>query len=121
MLISAFLNADWVGLVDDRRSTSGLQYSLDKIRCHEVLEKKPTVSRSSIEAEYKVVANTTTEIMWIQTLLNKIGIFSPRMPRLWCDNMGEKYLSANPVLHARTKHIEVDFHFVRERVLNNQL
>jgi hypothetical protein len=49
-------------------------------------------------------------------LLKEIGIHSPPMAYLWCDNMGVKYLSSNPVFHARTKHIEVDYHFVRERV-----
>jgi hypothetical protein len=75
------------------------------------------VSRSSTEAEYKVVANATAEIMWIQTLLKEIGIQAPPAARLWCDNLGAKYLSSNPVFHARTKHIEVDYHFVRERVM----
>ena len=79
------------------------------------------MSRSSTEAEYKAVANATAEIMWIQTLLREIGISSPRMAKLWCDNMGAKYLSANPVFHARTKHIEVDYHFVRERVAKRLL
>ena len=54
--------------------------------------------------------------MWIQILLQELGIDSPRAAKLWCDNIGAKYLSANPVFHARTKHIEVDYHFVRERV-----
>jgi hypothetical protein len=79
------------------------------------------VSRSSTEAEYKAVANATAEIMWIQTLLKEIGVHSPLAARLWCDNMGAKYLSSNPVFHARTKHIEVDYHFVRERVSRNLL
>ena len=54
--------------------------------------------------------------MWIKKLLAELKIPHPPMARLWCDNLGVKYLSANPVFHARTKHIEIDFHFVREQV-----
>ena len=83
--------------------------------------KQTTVSRSITEAEYKAVANTTAEVMWIQTLLYELGIQTPQAAKLWCDNIGAKYLSANPVFHARTKHIEVDYHFVRERVARRLL
>jgi hypothetical protein len=79
-------------------------------------QKQPTVSRSSTEAEYKIVANTIAEIMWIQILLQELGIKTPQAAKLWCDNIGAKYLSTNPVFHARTKHIEVHYHFVTERV-----
>jgi hypothetical protein len=74
------------------------------------------VSRSSTEVEYKAVANATVEIMWIHTLLQEIGIKTPQVAKLWCDNIGAKYLPANLVFYARTKHNEVDYHFVRERV-----
>jgi hypothetical protein len=121
MLISAFSDADWAGSVDDRRSTSGFAVFLGSNLVSWSARKQATVSRSSTESEYKAVANATAEIMWIQTLLKELSISAPRMARLWCDDMGAKYLSANPVFHARTKHIEVDFHFVRERVLNNLL
>jgi histone deacetylase 1/2 len=83
--------------------------------------KQATVSRSSTEAGYKALANATAEVMWIQTNLMELGIRAPRAAKLWCDNIGAKYLSANPVFHARTKHIEVDFHFVRERVARRLL
>ena len=62
------------------------------------------------------MANATAEVMWIQTLLNELQIQHPPAAQLWCDNMGATYLSANPVFHARTKRIEVDYHLVRERV-----
>ena len=61
------------------------------------------------------------EMMWVQKLLTELKVAHPSAARLWCDNLGAKYLSANPVFHARTKHIEIDFHFVRERVAQKLL
>ena len=78
--------------------------------------KQPTVSRSSTEAEYKAIANATAEVTWIQSLLKELGVVQRTDPTLWCDNLGATFLTANPVFHARTKHIEIDFHFVREKV-----
>lgn len=121
LLVSGFSDADWAGSPDDRRSTGGFAIFLGSNLMSWNARKQATVSRSSTEAEYKALANTTAEIMWIQTLLQELGVQAPRAAKLWCDNLGAKYLSANPVFHARTKHIEVDFHFVRERVARKLL
>jgi hypothetical protein len=80
-----------------------------------------TFSRSSIEEEYKAHANTTTGIMWIQTLLGELKLAKYAATTLWRDNLGVTYLSVNLVFHARIKHIEIDYHFVRERVARKQL
>lgn len=121
MLVSAFSDADWAGCVDDRRSTSGFAVFLGSNLISWSARKQATVSRSSTEAEYKALANATAEVIWVQTLLKELGIQCPSMARLWCDNLGATYLSANPIFHARTKHIEVYFHFVRERVAQKLL
>jgi histone deacetylase 1/2 len=79
------------------------------------------VSRSSTKAEYKSLANATAKIIWMDSLLGELGIKIDQIACVWCDNMGAIYLSANPIFHARTKHIEIDFHFVRERVASKKL
>jgi hypothetical protein len=79
------------------------------------------VSRSSTEAEYKALANATTELIWVEALIRELGVSLKDRPCLWCDNLGATYLSANPIFHARTKHIEIDYHFVRERVASKLL
>jgi len=121
MMVSAFSDADWAGCPDDRRSIGGFAVFLGCNLVSWCAKKQHTVSRSSTEAEYKALANATAEVMWIQKLLDELGVQHPRAARLWCDNIGAKYLSANPVFHARTKHIEIDFHFVRERVAQKLL
>lgn len=81
-----------------------------------MLENKLLSPDLSTEAEYKALANATAEVIWIQTLLIELGISQLWAAVLSCDNIGATYLSANLVFHARTKHIEVDYNFVKERV-----
>jgi hypothetical protein len=120
-LISVFSDADWAGCIDDRRSTCVFAVFFGANLISWSARKQPTVSRSSTEAEYKALANATAEVMWVQTILKELGIKTSKVPCLWCDNMGATYLSANPIFHARTKYIEIDFHFVRERVAKRLL
>ena len=84
-------------------------------------KKQPTVARSSTEAEYRAVAHATAESLWLQSLLRELGVFISSKPVVWCDNIGATYLSANPVFHARTKHVEIDYHFIREKVQQKSL
>jgi hypothetical protein len=60
-------------------------------------------------------------LIWVEAVLQELGVSLKEKPCLWCDNLGATYLSANPIFHARTKHIEIDYHFIRERVANKQL
>ncbi|KAE9588657.1 putative RNA-directed DNA polymerase [Lupinus albus] len=112
----AFSDADWVGCPTTRRSTTSYCTFLGGNLISWCAKKQHTVSRSSTEAEYRAMANTTAELTWLTFILNdiRVPLFSP--PILYCDNISALRMTINPVFHARSKHIELDYHFVRERV-----
>ena len=70
-----------------------------------------------LQVEYRSLVRLTTEITWLTALLSELRITLPRTPAVWCDNLSTVLLSANPILHARTKQIELDLYFVREKVI----
>lgn len=76
---------------------------------------------SSIETEYKSLANATAKLIWIHSLLQELGLYLSRPPMLWCDNLSAIYLTENLVFHTRMKYIKIDYHFVCEHVTRRQL
>ena len=114
--IRTYSDADWARCPDTRRSTSGFCVFLGPNLISWTAKKQQTVSRSSVEAEYRSLAHACAESAWIMQLLRDLQ-FSPPLPAtLLCDNLSATYIASNPVFHARTKHIELDYHFIRERI-----
>jgi hypothetical protein len=112
----AYSDADWAGCPDTRKSTSGFGVFLGDNLVSWASKRQHTVSRSSAEAEYRAVANVVAESCWLRQLLQELHRPIARSTIVYCDNVSAMYLSSNPVQHQRTKHVEIDLHFVRDRV-----
>lgn len=79
-------------------------------------KKQEIIARSNIETEKKVLANATSKLLRLQTLLLKLGIFLSKPPILYCDNLGPTYISVNAIMYFRIKHVDIDYYFVRDRI-----
>ncbi|KAK1677279.1 hypothetical protein QYE76_038127 [Lolium multiflorum] len=114
--LTAYSDADWAGCPDSRRSTSGYCIYYGDSLISWSSKRQTTVSRSSAEAEYRAVAHAVAECCWLRQLLQELHHPLATATLVYCDNVSAIYMSSNPVQHRRTKHIEIDIHFVRERV-----
>ncbi|GKD92237.1 ribonuclease H-like domain-containing protein [Tanacetum coccineum] len=117
----AYSDADWVGCPTTRRSTSGYCVFLGNNLLFWSFKRQPTLSRSSAKAEYRGVANAVVETCWLRTLLCELHNPLSSATLVYCDNVSAVYLPCNPVQHQRTKHIEIDIHFVRDLVAAGQV
>jgi hypothetical protein len=119
--LTAYSDADWAGCPDSRRSTSGFCVYLGDNLVSWSSKRQTTVSGSSAEAEYRAVASAVAECCWLRQLLQELHISIASVTVVYCDNVSAVYMTANPVHHRRTKHIEIDIHFVREKVSLGQV
>ena len=117
----AYIDADLAGCPTTRRSTSGYCVFLGDNLLSWSAKRQHTPSRSSAEAEYRGVANVVAETAWLRNLLRELHTPLLSATLVYCDNVSAIYMSVNPVQHQRTKHIEIDIHFVRDMVARGQV
>ena len=115
--IVGYSDADWAGDASDRHSTSGYCIFVGGNLISWKSKKHTVVARSSTEAEYRAMAHTTCELVWLKHLPQELHFCEVGQMKLVFDNQSALNLSSNPVFHERTKHIEVDCHFLREKII----
>ncbi|XP_023735653.2 uncharacterized mitochondrial protein AtMg00810-like [Lactuca sativa] len=116
--IRAFSVSDWAGCSDTRRSMTGFCVFIGDSMVSWKTKKQTIVSRSSTEAEYRALAVTTTEIVWLHHLLTNFRVYQHDPTAIFCDNESAIQLALNPTFDERTKHIEIDCHFIRDKILD---
>ncbi|GKV11696.1 hypothetical protein SLEP1_g22924 [Rubroshorea leprosula] len=114
--LHAYSDADWAGDRDTMVSTTGYIVFLGQNPISWRAAKQKAVAQSSTEAEYRALTATASKVVWIRHLLGELGISCSPSSAIFCDNIGATYLSLNPIMHSRMKHIAIDLHFVRDLV-----
>lgn len=114
--LTAYCDSDWASCPVTRRSTIGFCIFLGQSPVSWKTKKQPVVARSSAEAEYRAMALTACEVTWLSALLKDLGLTNLPPTVLKCDNHAALAIAANPVQHERTKHVEIDCHYVRDQV-----
>jgi len=119
--IHGYTDVDYASNVSDRRSTNGFMFSFGSGVVNWSNKKQPTVALSSTEAEYKGATIATCEIVWLLKLLSDLGQLVDALVVIYCDNINSILLANNPIYHAKTKHIEVHYHFIKEKGLAKEI
>lgn len=115
LALSAYSDADWGSCLDTRKSLTGFCIFLGDTLLSWRCKKQKTVSTSSAEAEYRALSSTTKEMVWLVALLQDFGLSCSLPLPLYCDNQAAIHITRNQVFHERTKHLDIDCHFMHER------
>jgi hypothetical protein len=117
-----YSDADWGGDLSDRKSTSGYVFILAGAAISWSSKKQPIVALSSTEAEYIALCSAAQEAMFLKSLLVDLGFLNKNEAvTLYSDNQGAISIAKNNVTNNRTKHIDIKFHYIREKVLSNDI
>lgn len=112
----AYTNSDYAGDLDDRKSTSGYVFKLSGGAVAWSSKKQAVVTLSTTEAEYVAAAACACQSIWMKRVLKQLSSYQRKCIPVFCDNSSTIKLSKNPILHGRSKHIDVRFHFLRDLV-----
>jgi len=116
-----FSDASWGNDVDTRKSTTGYVFFLSDGVISWGSKKQSTVALSTTEAEYMALTETTKEAIWLRRILSELGFTRQEPTVVYEDNQSAIALANNPVHHGRTKHIDIKYHFVRNRVESQEI
>ena len=119
--IKTYCDANWAGCLDTKKSLARYCVFLGNALISWKSKKQVVVSRSLAEVEYKSMASTTCEVLWLLYLLKDLHVSYDRPALMYCDNQVALHIVANPVFHERSKHIEADCHIMRNRVLDGAI
>ena len=114
--LHAFFDSVWAGCYDTRVSTSGFCFMLGNSCVSWLSKKQPTVATSSCEAEYRATFTATVECVWLRRLVADLGVGQETATTIYTGSQSALAVAKNPVFHACTKHIEVYYHYVKERL-----
>eukprot|EP00253_Pinus_taeda_P027228 PITA_27228 len=114
-------DVDWAGSVDDRKSTSGGAFFMGSRLVSWFSKKQSSIALSIAEVEYVAAASCCTQLLWMVQTLQDFQITCTPPISILCDNTSAISISKNPVMHSKTKHIPIKYHFLREKVLEQKV
>eukprot|EP00253_Pinus_taeda_P018100 PITA_18100 len=121
LIIQAFTDADWARSIYDRKSTSRAAFYLGGCLVSWLSKKQTSILLSTAEAEYITVATSCTQVLWMKQTLQDLQVQFSEPISIFCDNTSAISVSKNPVMHSKTKHILIKYHFVREQVAEKNI